>query len=457
MKKTISVILFFTALGSVSGCANSSLFSSTLMTKIQPMNKSLATLPQATSNTITYQGKIWSRVGASGAASSIYEEFNDPELLTQWYQGFRSTSADPKELLKVQLSTLDLIFGNTEGNTTFNRGTKKWQIAYNLIMHNDPGFSARKDGFGKVNTGIVSVNCFNNRPTDTLLKPVCANIFKNAGTTLEKVIAMPEAKRRNFFYNNKMAIVVGNQHLSQLRNQSAYIIDYLDNIGLGDVSTTIKLFYIDQVNQLGLAGAKKLADIDRTMIDLSHEELVARFRNLGIIDSEFQFLTGYGARIDFNNVPTSILRVAFARVMWHNTRGDVNNFESGHTWLNTYARAWTYQTLKKDYPDMEADIKEQITNELGAQNWNNYRFTATGGPEETIKVEVFNLANDIAFTANYKPFNAHYYTDQKVATSDVMRRMAQIPQSQAIYDAMKADTNRFLTNVLYPNFKLVRP
>jgi hypothetical protein len=58
MKKTFCVILVFTALSSVTGCTNSALFSSTLMTKIQPMNKSLATLPQATSNSITYQGKI---------------------------------------------------------------------------------------------------------------------------------------------------------------------------------------------------------------------------------------------------------------------------------------------------------------------------------------------------------------------------------------------------------------
>jgi hypothetical protein len=402
-------------------------------------------------------GKSWARVGSSGAASNQFSEFNDPELLTQWYSSYRTTSPNIEDLKKVQLTTLDLIFGNTEGNTTFNHNTKKWQLAYNLIMHNDPGFSARKDSFGKVNTGIISVNCFDDRPKDTILKPVCDNIFKAAGVTLEQVIAMSETKRRDFFFNNKMAIVVGNQHLSQLRNQSAYITDYLDNVGLGGVSTTIKLFYIDQVNQLGLAGAKRLANIDAEMLPLSREDLISRFRGLGIIDSENIFLTGYNQRIDFNTVPTSMLRVTFARVMWHNTRGNIQYFESGHTWLNQYAREWTYSSLKKDYPDMEQDIKEQIEKSKGKQNWTNYRFTATGGPEETIIVEVFGPNGEIEFTSKYKPFNAHYFTDQKVATSDVIRRLAQIPQSQAVYNAMKADTKRFLNKVYYPNFKMARP
>jgi hypothetical protein len=456
MKKSYSFLLTLTTLFCCVSCSSSTFYTTTISSKLPKIKIAKAVQAQATSNTISYKGKSWARVGSSGAASNKFSEFNDPDLLTQWYSSYRTTSSNIEDLKKVQLTTLDLIFGNTEGNTTFNRSTKKWQLAYNLIMHNDPGFSARKDSFGKVNTGIISVNCFNDRPKDTILKPVCDNIFKAAGVTLEQVIAMSETKRRDFFYNNKMAIVVGNQHLSQLRNQSAYITDYLDNVGLGGVSTTIKLFYIDQVNQLGLAGAKRLANIDAEMLPLSREDLISRFRGLGIIDSENIFLTGYNQRIDFNAVPTSMLRVAFARVMWHNTRGNVQYFESGHTWLNQYAREWTYSSLKKDYPDMEQYIKEQIEKSKGKQNWANYRFTATGGPEDTIIVEVFGPDGEIEFTSKYKPFNAHYFTDQKVATSDVMRRLAQIPQSQAVYNAMKADTNRFLNKVYYPNFKMVR-
>lgn len=453
----LSPFLVICLLLNLSSGNSSMLLSSTIFTQAKVVNKKVAVTPKQSSNTIKYQGKSWSKVGASGAASSTYEEFNDPELLTQWYDSFRSVSNNPDELLRVQLTTLDLIMGNTEGNTTFNNSIKKWQIGYNLIMHTDPGFSARPDGFGKVNTGIISVNCFKDRPKDTELKQVCQNVFNRAGTTLEKVIAMSESERRDFFYKNNLAIILGNQHLSSLRNQSAYIVDYLDNIGLGDISTTAKLVYIDQVNQLGLAGAKKLADIDRALLELSREELIGRFRSLGIVDTEYMFLTGYGARINFKKVPTNILRIAFARVQWHNTRGDMTNFESGHTWLNNYAREWTYDSLKKDYPNLEKEIKAAIVNEYGAQDWKTYRFTATGSPDETIKVEVFNANNDVAFTKNYKPKNAHYYTDQKVATSDIMRRIAQVPQSQVTYNAMKADTSRFLSNVFYPNFNLKRP
>jgi hypothetical protein len=455
MKKTYPVFITLSSMVLCVSCSNTTLLSTSISTKFKLTS---AIKPHNISNSITYQGKSWMRVGSSGPSSNKFAEFNDPNLLTQWYSGYRTTSANIADLKKVQLTTLDLIFGNTEGNTTFNYSTKKWQIAYNLIAHNDPGYSARKDGFGEVNTGIVSVNCFNDRPKDSILKPVCDNIFKAAGVTLDQVIAMNEGKRRDFFYNSKMAIVVGNQHLSQLRNQSSYITDYLDDVGLGGVSTTIKLFYIDQVNQLGLAGAKRLAKIDAEMLPLSREDLISRFRGLGIIDSENIFLTGYNQRIDFNSVPTSMLRVTFARVMWHNTRGNVQYFESDHAWLNQYAREWTYNSLKKDYPDLEQDIKDQIVDEKGEyQNWSNYRFTATGGADETIKVEVIDSNNQIIFTNNYKPFKAHYYTDQKVATSDVMRRLAQIPQSQAVYDAMKADTDRFLNNVFYPNFKMEKP
>jgi hypothetical protein len=383
----------------------------------------------------------------------VYGEFNDSTMFKEWQKLKAVTSDSPTEVLKTKLNVIDLLFGNAEGNIEYNRENGQWEINEDFWFHMEPGQSKRKqDNLGLVNAGIASVSCFKDRPTDQVVNQLCVNVLKKEGLTLATFAKLPQAQRIEVYKKMKMAIYLSLQYQAGLRNNSKPMIAELDSLKIKRQTST-DLFFIDQTNQLGLGGAKQLAKIYKSLEKLNHKQLLARIRTYGIMTQDGIFTGGYGQKIDLNPIPDSQLRAALSRVLWHNTRGTATTFISGHPWLNDVSRKWSYNTVLKDYPDLKAEIKTYITETFGNIDQDKLKYSAVGQGEDKFIVQVFDGKKVLFAKVVMAGVNSHYFTDQKVAFADTLRRITTLPQSQIEYNDMKAASTEFLTEQFYSQIK----
>jgi hypothetical protein len=394
---------------------------------------------------------VFTGIAANPAHSEgiVYGEFNDPTMFKEWQKLRTSTSNDPKEVLKTQINIIDLLFGNAEGNIEFIRNEAYWNISDDFWFHMEPGQSKRKqDNLGLVNAGISSVSCFKDRPNDQIVNQLCVNLLKKQGYTLESFAKLPQYKRVEVYYKAKMAIYLSLQYQSGLRNGSKEIQAELNRLGIKR-STSIEMFFIDQTNQLGLGGAKQLAKIYKSLEKLDQKQLLARIRQYGISDADGVFTGGYGQKIDLKPVPAALLRAAFSRVMWHNTRGTDKVFASGHPWLNDVSRKWTFNMVIKDNPTLKAEIKEYVEENFKGVDFDKLKFSAVQVGDDNVTVQAFN-DKKVVFSKTMKvgpQFNN--FTDQKVAFADPFRRITTLPQSQEEYNLMKQASVNFLRDEFF--------
>jgi hypothetical protein len=228
----------------------------------------------------------------------------------------------------------------------------------------------------------------------------------------------------------------------------------LNNIGL-KVSTSMSFFFVDQTNQLGLSGSKKLADIFKSLKSLNKSQLQSRIRQLGISSADGIVIGGYGQTIDIKTIPDDMLRVSLARVIWHTTNGSSTSFTSNHTWLDQSARRWTFSSFTRDRPGIKDEIKADIVKNHGPQNWDNILFSGIGIEEKSVIVQAFNKDKKVLFSKSYditKSPSFHYFTQQKVAFLDCIRRVGTLPQSQTEYNSMKEASVKYFDNVFYNFF-----
>ena len=385
------------------------------------------------------------------AQQITYGEFNDKSMFTEWQKLKASTSDNPAEVVKTKLNVIDLLFGNAEGNVVYNRTTQMWEISEDFWYHIEPGQSKRKsDNLGLVNAGIASVSCFKDRPNDQMVNQLCVNLLKKEGLTMATFAKLPVQERIAVYKKMKMAIYLSFQYQSGLRANSKAIIAELDALKIKRMTST-DMFFVDQVNQLGLGGAKSLAKIYKGLENLNQKQLLARIRTYGIMSREGIFTGGYGQKIDLNLVPASQLRAALSRVLFHNTRGTATVFSSGHPWLNDVSRKWTYNLVAKDHPTLKAEIKEYITETFGNQDFDKLKYSAVGQGEDRFIVQVFKDGKVLFSKMVSAGEFSHYFTDQKVAFADSFRRITTLPQSQQEYNAMKSQAVTFLNDVFYPS------
>jgi hypothetical protein len=382
-------------------------------------------------------------------APFVYGEFNDQSSFKEWQKLRAVVSDNPAEVLKTQLNVIDLLFGNAEGNIEFVRKESYWNISDDFWFHMEPGQSKRKqDNLGLVNAGIASVSCFKDRPNDQIINQLCVNILKKQGYTLESFAKLPQWKRVEVYYKAKMAIYLSLQYQAGLRNSSKEVIAELDRLKIKR-TTSVEMFFIDQSNQLGLGGVKTLAKIYKGMEGLSQKQILARIRQFGITDANNVFTGGYGQKIDLKPVPANLLRAAFSRVMWHNTRGTSTVFVSGHPWLNDVSRKWTFNMVTKDNPTLKAEIKEYVKENFKGVDFDKLKFSAVQVGDDNVTVQALN-EKKVVFSKTMKvgpQFNN--FTDQKVAFADPFRRITTLPQSQAEYNTMKVAAKNFLRDEFY--------
>ena len=394
------------------------------------------------SNTTLFHGSQLRKVDpASQKPPLILKTFKFDGIIRKWINNGYASS-----LTTVNLDTIDLILGRAEANLVFSNG--KWQQTENNIAHRDPGRTARKDNVGRNNTGLFSVSCFTNRPKDTILREECIKIFKENSVTVNDIAKMNIEQLREFYFKNKMPIVLTNVYLKDFKSSAEAMISILQEIGFTNLTFSEYIASLDSANQMGLGGATKLMRIYYDLRDLNRDEILECINTLKVTPKDGIFLTGFGYQINLNQSDLKSVRFGLARLIYSNTLGDKSTFlVAQDNWLNDAAKRWTFGSLVRDYPNLTDEIKAEVNAKNKTVQWEKVKFYATtvSGKAAVEVLEITDVKTTVLFKKQYTPkTNFHEYNSAKVAFGDSIRRFASLPQSVEELNAMVADTPRFL-------------
>lgn len=291
-----------------------------------------------------YRGSSYLTVGTGNLGiTNELNSFNYQQAIDKWLNRFTPNAFDIEDNLGTQLSAIDFIHGATEGNMSYNKNTKKWLLTNNFISHLEPSGSGRTyDNLGQYNTGITSTNCYIDRPRDTELNPLCAQIFKAQKTNEWGVGSFGIDRKRNFFYDTRLPILLSNYKAITIKQNAKLLIDHIYAEGLGNQNTSIKLFYIDQINQLGLEGAKKLVTLEKTYSSYSRDNLLTIFKRFNVTNSQNIFTNSSGTEFKFDNLSTDVIRLIFSRMQYFNALNSDSSFDSKQQWISDFARDNNY-------------------------------------------------------------------------------------------------------------------
>jgi hypothetical protein len=286
---------------------------------------------------ITYRGDQYLQIG-TGNLGLTYDlkSFTSPSILNNWLYKNIPNEFDIKDNLTTRLSAIDFIHGVTEGNISYNKNTKKWIPTNYFPYHIEPSGSNRtKDNLGAFNTGLTSTNCYIDRPQDTVINPLCDQVFKRNNTNENGVGSLSNDQKRDFFYDNQLTLLLSNYKAITIRKNAKLLMDHIRNEGMDNQSTSIKLFYIDQINQLGLEGAKKLVTLDKKYKNYSREALVILFKQNRIIDNNDIAINRSNGEFDFKKFSTDIIRLIFARTQFFNavTNNSDRVYDTKQQWI----------------------------------------------------------------------------------------------------------------------------
>ena len=269
---------------------------------------------------VNYRDYQYLQIG-TGNLGLTYDlkSFTSPSILDNWLYKYTPNEFDINQNLTTRLSAVDLIHGVTEGNISYNKNTKRWILTNYFPFHIEPSGSSRsRDNLGAFNTGLTSTNCYIDRPQDTVLSPLCDQVFKRNDTNEDKVGALSNEAKRDFFYDNQLTLLLSNYKAITIRKNAKLLMDHVRNEGMDNQSTSIKLFYIDQINQLGLDGAKRLVTLDRKYKNYSRDQLIVLFKQNRIIDNNDIAINRSNGEFDFKKFPADIVRLMFARTQFFN-------------------------------------------------------------------------------------------------------------------------------------------
>jgi hypothetical protein len=378
-----------------------------------------------------------------------FELFNDPKIIPEWISLRSSTSNNPKELLQVQLNLIDLLMAKSEGNAGYVESIDSFLASKASIFSEDPGFSGSGNGSGLANAGFASVNCYANRPIDTIMREVCTTLFKEIGSSMDEFVKLDEDGKTELFYKMKLGVYLGNMYQSILRKNASSMMQKLQSEGLGNTSTTVKLVFIDQSNQLGLGGATKLLRLYNSLLGTPKKELLTKLNNIGFGSNQGVFVTGYGESINLNELPDDLLRLTYARIKWHNGSGTESNFNSTDKWLYRAAKRWTFGA----YSRVNVDVKKQLIQEVGSTDGRDLEFRAVKTDGD--KLEVTVLKNDqTVLTKTYDYQSTKIYKGVDVAGGDILRRIGTFAISQEQFNKMEPASRKFFKNYYYQSYGL---
>ena len=323
---------------------------------------------------INFRGSPYLQVGTGNLGiTNELNTFYYQGAIDKWLIRNSPNAFDIDDNLGMQLSAVDFIHGATEGNMSYNKNTKKWLLTNNFISHLEPSGSGRTyDNLGAYNTGITSTNCYIDRPTDTDLNPLCKQVFVNNQTNEYGVGSFGTERRRNFFYDNKLPLLLSNYKAITIKQNAIALNDHIYAQGLGSQATSIKLFYIDQINQLGFDGAKKLVNLEKKYKTYSRDNLLTIFKKLKVTNSSNVFTNSSGTKFDFDNMGTDVIRLLLSRTQYFNALESDNDFDSKQQWISDIARDNNYNQAqvvigdvirrysllpqsKQEFDDMEKD------------------------------------------------------------------------------------------------------
>jgi hypothetical protein len=286
---------------------------------------------------ITYRGDQYLQIGTGNLGLTYdLQSFTSPDILNRWLYKPSPNEFDIKANLTTRLSAIDFIHGVTEGNISYNKITKKWILTNYFPYHIEPSGSGRKtDNLGAFNTGLTSTNCYIDRPVDTVLNPLCDAVFKNKGTNESSVGSLSNEAKRDFFYDNQLTLLLSNYKALTIRKNAKLLMDHINSEGMGNQSTSIKLFYIDQINQLGLEGAKRLVTLDKKYKNYTRDNLLVLFKQNRIIDNNDIAINRSNGEFNFKKFPTDIVRLIFARTQFFNavTENSDRVYDTKQQWI----------------------------------------------------------------------------------------------------------------------------
>jgi hypothetical protein len=402
-----------------------------------------------TGDYIEFNGNKYIKIGTGDLGNKkSYGLFNKPQLLENWINSAKPNLLNVDDNLSNKLTVIDLIQGVTEGNVVFNKNTNKWILTENFVTHIEPIASGRtKDNLGSINTGLISAACYINRPTDTELNPLCDQAFKSIGLNEDSFGALPYSDKKINIHKTKLPLLLTNFKSNQIKQDAKKLMETVNNEGMANQKSTIKLYYIDQINQLGIQGAESLVKIDSGYKELSKAKLLAMFRNIGVIDSNNIFRIAWGDTFDFKTLPREALRLLFSRLMYYNAEGDLNNFKGRNIdWIERGAKQSTFKTLENgDYPDIYNEIKELVRQSKGEQNWGTMLVEGIQGPDNSITVNAYTTDRQPLLSKNYPIKTTGFvYTPQNFLTGDAFRRYSVFPQTNTEFNNMQSDANRMI-------------
>ncbi len=284
---------------------------------------------------INYRGDNYLQIG-TGNLGLTYDlkSFTNPSIINNWLYKNLPNEFDIADNLTTRLSAIDFIHGVTEGDMSYNKITKKLIPTNYFPYHIEPSGSGRTvDNLGAFNTGLTSTNCYIDRPTDTVLNPLCDTVFKRNGTNEAGVGALSNEAKRDFFYDNQLTLLLSNYKAITVRKNAKLLMDHVNSLGMGNQSTSIKLFYIDQINQLGLDGAKKLVTLDKKYTNYSRNNLLTLFKQNRITDNNEIAINRSNGEFNFKKFPTDIVRLIFARTQYFNANNNDRSYDTKQQWI----------------------------------------------------------------------------------------------------------------------------
>jgi hypothetical protein len=289
---------------------------------------------------LNYKGDSYLIVG-TGNLGLTYDlkSFTSPEILDRWLYKPQPNEFDIKSNLTTRLSAIDFIHGVTEGNISWNKNTKKWLLTNYFLSHTEPSGTNRNDiKLGALNVGLTSTNCYIDRPQDTDLNPLCDAVFKNKGTNQYEVDKLNDEQKRAFFYDNQLTLLLSNYKALTVRKNAKLLMEHINKEGMGNQSTSIKLYYIDQINQLGLEGAKKLVTLDKKYLGYSKDRLLQVFRKIGVTNNEDIPYNRYNGEFKLRTYSTDIIRLMLSRTQYFNSANSDDRYDTQQQWIKDLAR-----------------------------------------------------------------------------------------------------------------------
>jgi hypothetical protein len=394
---------------------------------------------------VEFEGKRWLVPGPQNQKPpKSFGIFTYDQIITEWLNAPLGNTSSLEALTKTKHTGLDYIKYTTEGNLFEKYPT------INFNRHVDPGKTKSQDKYGKVNSGGDSVNCFTDRPTDLIVSKVCLLLFQKAGITRDQIGKMSHEEQAKLYYKYKFGIHVSNFYAISLRKESKTVLSAISN-NLAEISTTEKIYFLDQLNQLGLGSTLKYINIYKDVRKLSKADVIEKMKKYNISIYDGHIYTGFGYLVNLDDIPAPILKMAFSKAVYHN-KGTKTNPIPNAAWLTTGGRKWTFGQLNRENPELLPLIQKKIKEINPNIDIDNLKYLAIKNEKgDMYKVKVIdNDTEELVYTQSEEIPPSEYnieYTPFDVAFLDSFRRIYKIPATKEEAIQLMKDSDEIAKNI----------